>query len=150
MPGPNSLGETALCPPEPSTMPLVGIQPESDCFCWWWGWWGNSCLPHFCLMCHSRRLAPNKWVTASFTFLVLTRLQFPGDASKWQADWLPNSLLSFSSTTALFLAQLNLVQNLIFKWLVASTQGFFTSQGDSLGRMMCQWNTGFEKKQSWS
>lgn len=69
---------------------------------------------------------------------------------KVRADWLPNSLLSLSSTTALFLAQLNLVQNLIFKWLVASTQGFFTSQGDSLGGMMCQWNTGFEKKQSWS
>lgn len=33
---------------------------------------------------------------------------------------------------------------------VASTQGFFTSQGDSWGGTMCQWNTGFEKKQSWS
>lgn len=32
MPGSNTLGETALCPPEPSTMPLVGIQPDRIVF----------------------------------------------------------------------------------------------------------------------
>lgn len=84
---------------------------------------GNSILYSSC---------PNKTSVSWWCFKVTGRLtaQFPP---------------FLSSTTALFLAQLNLVQNLIFKWLVASTQGFFTSQGDSLGGMMCQWNTGFER-----